>query len=445
MQLIEFEEDANSIISALNEKFQWEGDYTARRMDGSNFIAHGQATVVRNEDGKIIGYQSAVVDVTQRKQTENSLRESEDRFRKVFEEGSMGMAMSSLVDGSFISVNRAFCNMLGYTEEELMQLSFATITHPDFRSQDRDAVRKMIEGKIQEHFTEKQYIKKNGDVIWVTRALTKIFSADGKSFYALALISDITARKQADDEIKKLNETLEKRVADRTAQLEAANKELEAFSYSVSHDLRAPLRHISGFSEMLTKEAKLLLPEKSQHFLEIINTSAQKMGILIDDLLSFSKTGRAEMVKTTFNMNIAIQEARLQIKFPSRNRIITWNFVNLPYVFGDYNLLLLVWINLLDNAVKYTRTREEAVISIDCRETGEEFIFSVSDNGVGFDMQYANKLFGVFQRLHSVTEFEGTGIGLANVRRIILRHGGRTWAEAKENEGASFYFSLPKN
>jgi light-regulated signal transduction histidine kinase (bacteriophytochrome) len=266
---------------------------------------------------------------------------------------------------------------------------------------------------------------------------------DGKIIGYQSAVVDVTARKQAEEDIKKLNETLEKRVADRTAQLEAANKELEAFSYSVSHDLRAPLRHISGFSEMLSNEANDHLSEKSNHYLKIINSSARKMGILIDDLLSFSRTGRAEIKKTTFSMNLVLEDAWSPIEISRKNRNISQIFANLPEVFGDYNLLLLVWVNLLDNAIKYTRTRDKAEIRINYKEEDEEYVFSISDNGVGFNMEYSNKLFGVFQRLHSIDEFEGTGVGLANVRRIILRHGGRTWAEAKSDEGATFYFSLP--
>ncbi len=238
---------------------------------------------------------------------------------------------------------------------------------------------------------------------------------------------------------------LENRVMQRTEQLEAANKELEAFSYSVSHDLRAPLRHISGFSEMLIKDIQKQLTDKEKHYLDIINSSAKKMGNLIDDLLSFSRSGRSEIKKRTFNMNLVVDEVLVQAKLIIGDRKIDWNIAVLPVIYGDYNLLRLVWVNLLDNALKYTRTRKKTVIQIDCKEETEEYVFSIRDNGVGFDMQYAGKLFGVFQRLHSTAEFEGTGIGLANVRRIISKHGGRTWAEAKLNKGATFYFTLPKN
>lgn len=258
------------------------------------------------------------------------------------------------------------------------------------------------------------------------------------------LKSQIEARKFAEKEILKLNSELEQRILDRTAQLKIVNLELEAFSHSVSHDLRAPLRHINGFAEILKEEYYDQLPEKAKNYLDTISDSAKKMNILIDDLIKLSRTNRIELKKSMLKMNQVLDDALSEVQPLLENRKVDINISTLPEVIGDYNLLRLVWVNLLDNAIKYTRPRKKAVIKIDYNEEKEEFIFCIHDNGVGFDMNYAQKLFGAFQRLHSTDEFEGTGIGLSNVRRIISRHSGRTWAEAELDKGASFYFSLPK-
>ena len=229
----------------------------------------------------------------------------------------------------------------------------------------------------------------------------------------------------------------------RTAQLEASNKELEAFSYSVSHDLRAPLRHVSGYVELLNKHFQSDLPEKGLHYLNSIGDSVHIMGMLIDDLLQFSRTGRMEMHQSDLDMNEIVREVKESLCKDNPDRKIEWVLGKLPTVNGDEAMLRLVWMNLLSNAVKFTRTRKKARIEIGVSKENKELVFFVHDNGVGFDMKYAHKLFGVFQRLHSTEEFEGTGIGLANVHRIVLRQGGRTWAEAEPDKGAVFYFSIP--
>ncbi len=223
-----------------------------------------------------------------------------------------------------------------------------------------------------------------------------------------------------------------------------SNKELESFSYSVSHDLRAPLRHINGYVDLLNEKFSDDLPEKAQYYLATIQDSSKQMGTLIDDLLQFSRTGRKELQKAKVDMHGLVQEVVERIKQDAGERNIAWNIEDLPQVSGDYSLLRQVLENLIDNAVKYSRKTKNAKISIGLQEDEKNFVFYIRDNGVGFNMKYAHKLFGVFQRLHSRAEFEGTGIGLANVQRIIQKHNGQVWAEAEPGKGAVFYFSLPK-
>ena len=251
-------------------------------------------------------------------------------------------------------------------------------------------------------------------------------------------------RLRAEKEIKRLNAELEQRVSALTTQLEASHHAFEELCYSVSHDLRAPLRHIDGYVDLMVSRFSPNLDDKGQHYLDSIAASARQMGVLIDDLLQLSQTGRAEMLLESVSMNQALQDALAPLKILVAGRRVEWGIGDLPSVRGDYALLRQVWASLLENAVKYTRTRDVARIEVSANEENGKVVFAVVDNGVGFDMQYAGKLFGVFQRLHALEEFEGTGIGLATVQRVITRHGGRVWAEAELNRGARFYFALPK-
>ena len=265
-----------------------------------------------------------------------------------------------------------------------------------------------------------------------------------------------TVRRRVEQDLLQSRDDLEKEViqrrvlneelAKRSEELQAINKELEAFAYSVSHDLRAPIRHISGFTELLQKSVATVVNDRGQRHMSMILESAKRMGNLIDDLLAFSRIGRAETHKTMVSLQQLVQEAQSELAQETEGRNINWKVGKLPACYGDRSMLRLVLVNLISNAVKFTRTRPQAEIEIgSTNHKPDQIVMFIKDNGVGFDMKYVNKLFGVFQRLHAPEAFEGTGIGLATVQRIVHRHGGRAWAEAALDKGATFYFSLSKS
>lgn len=268
----------------------------------------------------------------------------------------------------------------------------------------------------------------------------------GEAVRMIGINFDITNRKQAEENIRRFNQELEKRVLDRTTELEKINKELESFAHSVSHDLLAPLRLVDGFLELLKQRMAGMFDEESRHYLNSIFESTNRMSKLVDDLLSFSRMARNDMAKNQIDMNRLVKDSIEEFAFETQDRCVRWNIARLPTIDGDPAMLRLVLTNLISNALKFSRKRSPVEIEIGhLKGKGDEIVFFVRDNGVGFDMAYSDKLFNVFQRLHLNDEFEGNGIGLANVRRIIHRHGGRTWADSTPDQGATFYFSLPRS
>ncbi len=377
----------------------------------------------------------------QRRQAEEALLSSEERYRSLVELSPDALFVHS--GEHIVFINSAGVKLFGAANpEQIIGLELRKLVHPDYRKAVEKRLRRIREEGKPVAFAEQKMLRLDGSILDVEVAAAPLIFAGKPAAQVIA--HDISERKQAEEEIRRLAASLERRVAERTAELEAANKELEAFSYSVSHDLRAPLRHIEGFVEiLLATKAPTLDGESSQH-LHTIADSARQMGRLIDDLLAFSRTARAELKRTRVDLGTLVGGVIQDLASETANRQIEWVIPPLPEVNADPSLLRQVMLNLIGNALKYTRTRELARIEIGSQSNPEESIISVRDNGVGFDMRYAHKLFGVFQRLHRASDFEGTGVGLANVRRIIHRHGGRTWAEGDINKGAVFFFSLPK-
>jgi signal transduction histidine kinase len=338
------------------------------------------------------------------------------------------------------SANRAFHEMFGTTEESIRGVPLAGLDGgrwnvPELLS----ALSEIMPRQEELRGFEMTLESAGGPARHLTLNARKLFRPGNHSTLILIAMEDVTARRGHEVEVSRLNEHLRTRAE----QLEAANQELEAFSYSVSHDLRAPLRHIDGFAELLRRHAGDGLDDKAVRFLNTISDAARQMGNLIDDLLVFSRTGREELRRSGVKLGGLIEEAIHNLQPELKGRNIRWNIGEFPVVRADPGMMRQVLVNLISNAVKFTRDRDPAEITVGTQASNGEAVVFVRDNGVGFDMEYVGKLFGVFQRLHSADEFEGTGIGLANVRRIIHRHSGRTWAEGQVGHGATFYFTLP--
>ena len=378
------------------------------------------------------------VDITEQRQSEEKLREV-SRYNRSLIEASLDPLVTISREGKITDVNQATEKVTGVCRDLLIGSDFSSyFTDPQDARRGYEQV--FAQGTVQEYpLAIRSAAGKVTNVLY-NASLFRNEAGEVEGVFAAA--RDVTERNRAEEEVRKLNEELEQRVAARTEELRVVNRELEAFNYAVAHDLRAPLRHIHGFAEMLADEARPVLTDSSKHQLDTILDSVQHMSQLLEDLLKLSRLGRQELCKQVCSANSLIAEVVKALEPESKGREVEWRIADLPPVECDPTLFKQVLVNLLSNALKFTRTRHPAIIEIGCMTIEGDPVIFIRDNGVGYSMKYADKLFGLFQRLHRQQDFEGTGVGLAIVQRIMHRHGGRVWAEAEPDKGATFYVSL---
>ena len=404
------------------------GTLPALRADGTEFPV--EATISQTEIGGRKLLTAILRDVSARVATETALHRSEQRFRATFEQAAVGIAHVAL-DGHWLAVNDRLLQIVGYPRDEMLRLTFQDITHPDDLSADLEQVQRLLAGELATYQMEKRYFCRDRSVVWVNLTASLVRHDDGAPAYFIAVIEDVSRRRQAEDELRLANEALVR-----------ANAELEATTYAMAHDLRSPLRAIDAYSLIITNEYGGQLDERARRQFDRIRTNAQRMGQLIDGLLALARLSRGELMRTRLDMSdLARRILADTIAGESGRRFETRVEDGLVAV-ADARFVRIALENLFANAVKFTRGRDPAVIEFGVEGRGGERPFFVRDNGVGFAAEHAGQLFRPFHRLHEGGEFEGTGIGLATVRRVAERHGGRVWAEAAPGRGATILFTL---
>lgn len=412
-----------AVEAATGQTARTDIDRQMEKKCGVRFTANVMIAAIRDERAALQGHAVVIRDVTQRKYIEQATA-----HLAAIVTSSTDAILSKTLDGTIMTWNSGAERLLGYKAEEIIGRPVTHLLFPDRMQEEEQALACIRQGeRIAQRETVRRH--KTGRAIDVSLTMSPITDASGTILGVSSIAHDITEHKETERALRE------------------ANKELEAFSYSVSHDLRAPLRSIHGFSKMLVEDFGPSLPQEARRCLAVIQRGAVRMGELIDDLLEFSRLSRSPIDRQTVDIKRVAREVWLELRRQDPDRRVELVLGDIPKCVGDRRLVKQVWVNLLSNALKYSRSREEARIEIGWQEDEQQpgsVVYWISDNGVGFDQQYVNKLFGVFQRLHRAEEFEGTGVGLAIVHRIIKRHGGRVWAEGQVNEGATFSFTLER-
>ncbi|MEW6210286.1 MAG: PAS domain S-box protein [Acidobacteriota bacterium] len=432
-------EDRQRVASIMEEKGRIrEFEIRHRRKTGEERVSLLSAEIIETGGERCL--LTTAFDITSRKRAEKELRESEERFSKAFQASPLSMTIAALSDGCIIAANQSFLQANGFAHEEVIGRTAQELGLWVDPSERQSFMRRIAEqGEVREAEVRTRTGSGEERVVLLSGVIIEL----GGEPCVLFTGSDITERKRAEEEIQRLNEELEHRVVERTAQLEAVNRELEAFSYSVSHDLRAPLRSINGFSLALMEDYAAQLDETAMDYLSRVRAASQRMGRLIDDLLNLSRITRSDMHRERVDLSAIAHAVATEIQSTDSGREAEFRIAPDLVAQADPRLVHIALENLLGNSWKFTEKKERAEIEFGCARQEGECVFFVRDNGAGFDMSYADKLFGAFQRLHPMAEFKGTGIGLATVQRIIHRHGGRIWAEGEVGRGATFYFTLP--
>lgn len=461
-------EEESDILARIGRGESVEHIETVRvRKDGKHINVSATISPIRDRSGAIIGASKIARDITERRKAEDRLegqaeelsRQSEELLHSQHALETQTLMLQSVLDsigeglvaadetGKFILWNPAATKIVGLgaanVPPEEWSAHYGTYL-PDTVTPFPPEENPLLRAIRGEACTAEMYLR-NAELdtaVWIEASASPLRGKDGVARGGVVAFRDITQTKADEREIRKLNEELEARVAERTAQLAAANQELEAFTYSVSHDLRAPLRHIGGFSRILIEDFGPKMPPEALSHLQRIEHGVHRMGLLVDELLNLARVGRHALNLQPTRLNLVIEDVVSLLQPETEGKAVTWKIAELPPAECDPILIKQVFQNLLANALKFTRTRECAIIEINFRQKNGQMVIAVRDNGVGFNMKYSDKLFGVFQRLHRAEDFEGTGIGLATVHRIIHKHGGRVWAEAELDKGATFYFTL---